>query len=148
MNICARVSPKRGLCAYRERIRTEGVYLLPSESIIAALVGGKRMATGKRGYISRLAFMWRPTVELIFTWFGADSPLPPLFLFFQPPVSEHASTKSRNSRFRPLISLFAPSPSCRDSLLYIGCPPLTKYYYCDKNYNYTILHTNLKFLKF
>lgn len=28
-----------------------------------------------------LAFMWRPTVELIFTRFGAASPLPPLFLF-------------------------------------------------------------------
>jgi len=34
-----------------------------------------------RDISTELAFMWRPTVELIFTRFGAASPLPPLFLF-------------------------------------------------------------------
>jgi len=78
----------------------EDVPLLLFESIIAMLAG-RRRANGR--YISRLAFMWRPTVELIFTRFGAD----PLLLSSSSvpyPRSEHASTMSRNSRFRLLFS--------------------------------------------
>lgn len=96
----ARVLPRRSVCVPREG--EEGVLPLPFESIIAELTGRQR-ANGR--YIRGLAFMWRPTVELIFTRFEAD-PFLPSSSSVPYPRSEHAST-SRNSRFQPPTSLFS-----------------------------------------
>lgn len=116
--------PRRDVCVSQEGAeRTEGVYLLPSESIIAALAGRREEdGDGQTGDISAgLAFMWRPTVELIFTRFGAESPLPPLFLSSS---LVFRSTRRRRREFLDSdtpISLFSrPSPPHRGSLLYIG----------------------------
>lgn len=89
----------------------EGVPPLPFESIITVLAG-RRRANGR--YISGLAFMWRPTVELIFTRFGVDPLLPSSFSsFVSYPRSEHASTTSRNSRFQPRSpSSLTPEAGC------------------------------------
>lgn len=94
----ARVLPRRRVCVSREGAEKR-MYLHYHSRVL--LLAGRPQANGR--YISGLAFMWRPTVELIFTRFELDPLLPSSSSStVLNPRSEHASTMSRNSRFQPL----------------------------------------------